>query len=84
MYIKIVHEPSGDESVYECQRYFKHVNRTAEDGPFMRLEMENEHEDSISLLFDSSVTLEIYVMNQEGKTIERINWQPIRESNKAD
>lgn len=81
MFVKIVYPNSSQVGLYECDRVFqrKHLQKTPdmEDQMYLVLEMEKEGKslvgDGIGLWFGSE-HVQIYIMNENGRTIDSILW----------
>ena len=66
---------STHESLHECRRLFKTQDK---DGILFTLENDGTN-DSLNIAINGGKRRNIYIMNSEGKTIERITWNPKEE-----
>ena len=70
MFVRII--KGTHESLYECRRY--HVTPQDEDGFLLTIEHGMAGYDGLSIFVDKTVPekLEVYVMNDQGQTVDRM------------
>lgn len=77
MFLKIVRKADSVDSLYECKTVHTHWSRNDSEGIRFSLDHEDPvHSRSITVNDENPVM--IYIMNNEGKTVERIEHKPHR------
>jgi len=75
MFLKTIRRGESSESLYECKRLHTRWNR--KNGEPIRFDLEDDSTlNTVSLTIDDKIPVDIYIMNHDGKTIERIEYKP--------
>lgn len=77
MFARIIRKDNGHSSLYECQRVHSRIlkNENGNDDDDMLIFDFESRDSCISVELDRKIS-ELYLMNNEGKTIETYKWYP--------
>ena len=73
MFLKVIRHDEGSkryESLYECQRIHTHWSNKGEG--VLNFVLEGDNNSTNNVVIDGLDRIIVYIMNSEGKTIERI------------